>query len=343
MMASYTLERYVRSLENASLLFAPGERFAYSNIAYEVLGDLIAKLSGHSFEEYMRRHLLGPLGMFTSTFFKPEVPTELAMTPHVSVPQIMLSPVYPYHRAHAPSSTLHSSALEMCHWARANLQKGNWNGKRILSAASYDLLWHPYAPIEEGDPPVFYGLGWFLGTYKGKRQISHGGQDTGFETTFVLLPEESIGVVVLANTLPAPVYQIREAALDVLLGFEPQMPKPPVLVPLSHILRKEGMKAALQAYRDLQDQQADGYDFGAEQFHVVGDVLLSIHRAREAQSILEVGIAVDPEAAAGYGLLALAYLKNGEDAQALACTAQALQRNPRDPVALALHKKLAER
>jgi len=41
--------------------------------------------------------------------------------------------------------------------------------------------------------------------------------------------------------------------------------------------------------------------------------------------------------------LALAYLKNGEDALARACTAQALQGNPRDPVALALHKKLAER
>jgi len=231
----------------------------------------------------------------------------------------------------------------MCHWARANLQKGSWNGKRILSAASYDLLWHPYAQSEEGDPAEFVGLSWFLGTYKGKRRIDHGGADTGFQTTFVLLPEEGIGVVVLANTLPAPVSQVRDAALDVLLGFEPQMPKPPVLVPLSHILRKEGVQAALQAYRDLQDQQSDGYDFGAEQFHVVGDVLISIDRAREAQSILEVGIAVDPEAAEGYGLLALAYLKNGEDALALASTAQALKRNPRDPVALALHKKLAER
>ena len=231
----------------------------------------------------------------------------------------------------------------MCHWARANLQKGSWNGKRILSAASYDLLWHPYAQSQEGDRPLSVGLGWFLGAYKGKRQISHGGRDTGFETTFVLLPEEGIGVVVLANTVPAPVYQIREAALDVLLGFEPQMPKPPVLVPLSHVLRKEGVKAALQAYRDLQDQQSGCYDFGAEQFHVVGDVLISIDRASEAQSILEVGIAVDSESAEGYGLLALAYLKNGEDALARASTAQALQRNPRDPVALALHKKLAER
>jgi predicted Zn-dependent protease len=75
----------------------------------------------------------------------------------------------------------------------------------------------------------------------------------------------------------------------------------------------------------------------------VGDVLISIDRAIEAQSILEVGIAVDPKAASGYGLLALAYLKNGEDALARASTAQALQRNPREPVALALHKKLAER
>ena len=337
------LERYVRGLGNASLLFAPGERFAYSNIAYEVLGDLIAKVSGQSFEEYMSRHLLRPLGMSTSTFFKYEVPAELGVTPHVSVPHIMLSPVYPYDRVHAPSSTLHSSAREMCQWARANLQKGSWNGKRILSAASYDLLWHPYAPIEQGDPPLFAGLGWFLDTYKGKRQISHGGSDTGFDTTFVLLPEEGIGVVVLANTLPAPVSQIREAALDVLLGFQPQMPKPPVLGPLSPILRQEGVKAALEAYRDLQDQQPDGYDFGAEQFYVVGDVLISLHRASEAKTILELGIAVDPEAASGYVLLALASLNNGEDARALACTAQALQRNPKDPFALALHKKLAER
>jgi len=337
------LERYVRRLGTASLLFVPGERFSYSNIAYEVLGDLIAKLSGQSFEEYMRGHLLRLLGMSTSTFFKHEVPTSLATTPHLSIPRITLSPVYPYDRVHAPSSTLHSSALEMCQWARVNLQKGHWNGKRILSAASYDLLWHPYAPIEESDPPEFVGLGWFLGTYKGKRQISHGGQDTGFETTFVLLPEEGIGVVVLANTLPAPVSQITNAALDVLLGLEPQKPRPPVLGRLSPILRQEGVQAALQAYRDLQDQQSNRYDFGAEQFYVVGDVLISIHRDNEAKAILELGIAVDPEAASGYELLALASLNTGEDTQALAYITQALQRDPKNRFALALHNKLAQR
>lgn len=336
------LERYVRGLANLSLLFDPGERFAYSNIAYEVLGDLIAKRSEQPFEAYMSEHILRPLGMSTSTFLKSEVPAELGTTPHVGVPQIMLSPVYPYHRAHGPSSTLHSSALEMCQWIRANLQRGSLNGKRVLSAASYDLLWHPYALLEEGDPPAFTGLGWWLDTYKGKQEVIRGGQDTGFEAICALVPEEGIGVVVLANTLPAPVNQIREAALDVLLGYEPQMPKPPVIVPLSSILRQEGVQAALQAYRDLQAQQPELYDFDAGQFHLIGDVLLSIHREREVQRVLQLGIAVDPEAADGYALLALAYLKNGEDALALESASQALRRDPGHPYALSLHKRLVE-
>lgn len=290
------LERYVRGLAHVSLLFEPGERFSYSNIAYEVLGDLIAKLSGQPFEAYMSEHILRPLGMSTSTFLKEEVSAELGTTPHLAVPHLMLSPVYPYDRAHAPSSTLHSSVLELCQWARANLQRGSLNGKRILSAASYDLLWHPYALLDEDDPTFFTGLGWWLSNDRGKQQVIRGGQDTGFEATTVLLPEEGIGVVVLANTLPAPVVQLREIVLDVLLGDEPQLPKPPVLVPLNSILREKGVQAALQAYRDLQAQQPNRYDFDYEQFQLVGEILLSIRREREAQRILELGLAVDPEA-----------------------------------------------
>jgi len=56
-------ERYVRRLSHLKLVAAPGERFFYSNIAYNVLGDLIAKLSGQSFEDYMKAHILQPAGM----------------------------------------------------------------------------------------------------------------------------------------------------------------------------------------------------------------------------------------------------------------------------------------
>ena len=72
------LERYVRSLADETLLFAPGERFAYSNIAYEVLGDLIATVSGQSFESYMQAHVLRPVEMHTSTYLKEQVAPALA-------------------------------------------------------------------------------------------------------------------------------------------------------------------------------------------------------------------------------------------------------------------------
>lgn len=61
------LERYVRSLSNQKLIFAPGADFRYSNMAFEVLGDLIAKVSGESFDDYVQNHILTPLKMKDST------------------------------------------------------------------------------------------------------------------------------------------------------------------------------------------------------------------------------------------------------------------------------------
>lgn len=63
-----SLERYVKSISRRKLLSEPGLLFAYSNIGYEILGDLIAKVSGLSFEEYISRNILEPAGMKSSSF-----------------------------------------------------------------------------------------------------------------------------------------------------------------------------------------------------------------------------------------------------------------------------------
>ena len=56
--------RYARSLRNQKLIFAPGTDFRYSNMAFEVLGDLIAKVSGESFDDYVQHHTRGWAGAF---------------------------------------------------------------------------------------------------------------------------------------------------------------------------------------------------------------------------------------------------------------------------------------
>src|SRR6185436_17880545 len=140
------LERFVRSVANFSLVWAPGEKFGYSNTAYEILGDVIAKVSGESFEDYTSHHILTPLGMKDSTLFMREANPELLASPHVKQDgQIVVSKVFPYNRAHAPSSTLDSSIEDMSRWAIATLNRGELDGKRILKTTTYDTLWKPIA------------------------------------------------------------------------------------------------------------------------------------------------------------------------------------------------------
>lgn len=110
------LERYVRSLATTKLIHEPNAGFEYSNLGFEILGDVIAKTAGQSFETYMAENILQPLEMSTSTFFRHEVAPHLAAAPHIHAPQPTISPIYPYDRVHAPQSCLHASAAELCNW-----------------------------------------------------------------------------------------------------------------------------------------------------------------------------------------------------------------------------------
>jgi CubicO group peptidase (beta-lactamase class C family) len=190
-----SVERYVRSIASERLLWAPGGGWLYSNLAFDVLGDLIAKVSGQSFEAYMRSNIFDPLGMDGSSFVYPEINNTLRTSGHVGTPA-RVSKVYPYNRRHAPRSTLNSSVAEMTRWILANLNQGELDGHRILKAESHDLLWTPSAHTPRDD---MVGLSWFLGEYAGHRTVFHGGADTGFRSMVMLLPDDDIGIVLASN------------------------------------------------------------------------------------------------------------------------------------------------
>jgi CubicO group peptidase (beta-lactamase class C family) len=76
-------ERYVRSLATEKMIFAPGESARYSNMAFDTLGDVIAKVSGMSFDDYMKNRILEPLEMTDSNFLYAETSEALRTTPHV--------------------------------------------------------------------------------------------------------------------------------------------------------------------------------------------------------------------------------------------------------------------
>lgn len=216
------LERYVRSLGRWKLDFAPGARFQYSNTAFEILGDLVAKVSGESFEAYVQHHILDPLGMKDSTLLIREANPKLLAWGHEldRKKQPVPSKVYPYNRMHTPSSDLHSNVADMARWAIANMNGGVLDGARILPASAYGPMWTPAvaAPGRKSAP----GISWFIGEYRGHRRVGHGGGDTGFITQLAMLPEQKIAVIWMTNAdwLTGD-GGLTDAALDVALGVTP--------------------------------------------------------------------------------------------------------------------------
>jgi CubicO group peptidase (beta-lactamase class C family) len=207
-------ERYARSLTSEKLISKPGEEFHYSNMAFDVLADVIAKVSGKSFETYVKNNILLPLQMQESSFFQPETRESLRTTPHTGNPP-QASAVYPYNRKHAPSSTLNSNVIEMANWAIANLHQGEFKGKKIINPDTYKMLITPTFVIDSTRNREI-GFSWFLLKYKEMDIIAHSGGDLGYRSIFTLIPSSHTGIVILANYDQTPIERINTKVMDIL-------------------------------------------------------------------------------------------------------------------------------
>lgn len=204
----------MRGLADSTLVFAPGTRWQYSNIGFEVLADLIAKVSRESFEEYMPRHIFTPLGVKQTTLLMTDVDSANLARGHVrdTTGRAVLSSVYQYNRPHAAGSTLHSNLSDMLRWVATNLRRGELDGHRILSVAAIDQMWtmaydrtgeiterarRSGRPMRYGS--IGQGLGWRVLSLGGQDLVSHSGADVGFRSDVLLWPAESSAVVIMIN------------------------------------------------------------------------------------------------------------------------------------------------
>ncbi|TFG39442.1 MAG: class A beta-lactamase-related serine hydrolase [Candidatus Aminicenantes bacterium] len=282
------LERYVRSLSTEHMIGDPGATWAYSNMAYDVLGDVIAKSTGMLFEEYEKERVLEAAGMLRSDFLKPEdLPSGWA-SPHVLnlTPRVWQG--YPYHRAHAPSSTLHSNVLELCQWALINLNHGTLGDHSILHTSTYSTLWQQHATFPMGRG-LFHsgggqGIAWAIGDYKGDEIIGHAGSDVGFTSILILVPQRSIAVVMLCTSANRVTFEITGMLLDAALGYPFQPLIPPASITVCKTLEDAGLNAAVEQWNRLQRDHPDEYDFGADHFYLMAEAILE--RGTEGEATL---------------------------------------------------------
>jgi len=198
-----SLERHVRELVTVKLENTPGEKMQYSDLGFEILGDVIAKVSGQSFEDYIHNHIFAPMQLQHTSFKLKDIAAGILASPHVidaGTNRVKVSSYYPYSRLHAPSSHLLSNVDDMNRYAFVQLDQGITAQSSVLPASAFKVMWTPeIATNMQSKWEKNLGLGWFLGDHNGHRLVGHGGGDTGFACGFIMAPDDGIAVVVMEN------------------------------------------------------------------------------------------------------------------------------------------------
>ena len=191
------LESAVRSLSTQELDRPVGKSFEYSNVNYTILGLIVQRVSGESYERYVEQHILTPLGMTNSYVFEPEAQRHGLATGHQYWFGVPFSGGGVAHgRAATPSGYISSSAQDMSHYLIAQLNGGRYDGTRILSSEGIAELHQ--GTVDMG-PGMSYAMGWEDTELSGVPVVRHSGDTGDFHATMILAPERTWGVVVLMN------------------------------------------------------------------------------------------------------------------------------------------------
>jgi len=208
--------------------FPPQLVFSYSNVGYSLLGHLVQQVAGRPFERHMEQTLFAPLGMTSTRFAQHPSHAEERAVGHRDGRPFEALPI-----RDVPAHGLETTAHDLGRFITAVLGGGELEGQQVLSPDRIEAMLTPQNDDVALDMDLVTGLGWFLeeGTIAGAGPVvRHGGTMLGFSAELVLLPEEGVGVAVLASSGGARrvVEQLAESILSQSISLMPE-PLPPDL------------------------------------------------------------------------------------------------------------------
>jgi CubicO group peptidase (beta-lactamase class C family) len=212
-------------------------QFAYSNLMYIVAGAVVERVSGQSWEAFIRDRLFGPLGMQQSGFSVREGDGVKDAVGHAWLGGPVVPWLRGWHcgkdiraamgRSFGPQGSIRSSARELCRWLLFHLNQGQLDGQVVLKAEQMQELHRPQILIgqRESEPEMLdaaYAMGWIWQPYRGNRWLWHVGAGQGQVASISFMPDRQVGVVVLLNVeKPLSVASVVAlAAYDRLLGLD---------------------------------------------------------------------------------------------------------------------------
>ena len=238
------LEKTVASLNGIDLVFAPGERIKYSNGAIALVGYTVQKTQNEKFEPYVKRKVLDPLGMKSSSFeLTPALKKNLADA-------VMWSyhgrefPAPTFELGEAPAGCMYSNVLDLAKFESALFNEG----KPVLKPESLKEMLTPQF-ARKGESRGF-GIGFAIGNLDGHKQIGHGGAIYGFATQLEALPNEKLGVVIVCSrdVANSVMTRIAQESLRMMLAVKENKPLPKIAT--SELLTREEVLDLAGSYQN---------------------------------------------------------------------------------------------
>jgi len=208
-------------------LYGFRSKWGYTNCAFMTAGEIIPKVTGQSWADFITERIFKPLGMNNSLALSKDIKAAANKAAAHTVVMGELKRI-PYGNIDnlAPAGSISSSANDMSKWVTMLLNSGKLEGKEIVPASAIGQTKTPHSILGNGGHMFnrshfsLYGLGWFLEEYAGRKIVAHTGGVNGFVTSVCLVPEEKLGIVVLTNTDANNFYEaLRNEIEDAFLGL----------------------------------------------------------------------------------------------------------------------------
>jgi CubicO group peptidase (beta-lactamase class C family) len=223
----------IASIEKLPFDFDPGAKWSYSNSNFILLGEIVRKVSGLSYDEYLRRTFFEPLGMDSTGVYHNDAPPAGAAIGYEYKNGSYTRAIDWDMSWAGGAGAIYSTVEDLYRWNEGIF------GQKVLGKESLSEAFTPVVtPENKGDKgDEGYGYGWMIDRFRGARRISHSGGLHGFLSNILRLPDKNMTVVVLVNAMPQKSglmpEELARATVTLCIGAELDPLPQPLAAPLS--------------------------------------------------------------------------------------------------------------
>lgn len=331
----YTPEEFVKKFSDKKLDFTPGEKFTYSNSGYFLLGVLIEKITGNSYETMLQERIFTPLGMNDSGYDHHKDIIKNRATGYEKWGNDFVNSNYIDMSIPYAAGSLYSTVEDLYLWDQALYTN------KLLSKEYMELYFKPYVKAWGNS---FYAYGWGVGydrignSTDSIQTISHGGGINGFNTIISRSPSDKSLVVLLNNTGGAPLNQMTQSIRGILKGKTFDLPKKSLAYDLLGVIEKDGIDAGIAHFNKIKEDE--NYDLNEGEMNQVGYELLGSDQVEEALQVFKLNLDAFPESFNVYDSYAEALMKLDRNEEAIENYKKSIEMNPGNQNGIDMLKKL---